>query len=484
MFAFGDFRFDPGKRRLQRGDEQIDLSDLQSDVLAHLVQAPGVVVSKDDLIAAAWYGVAVTNNSVEQIVSDLRRALRENGKQSSLIETVPRRGYRFAAEVIREALRASDVELETLLAPYKAWIEGQSELDTLGRDAMLRAEAAFTGVITRVPEYAPAHRGLANAYVMQFESTRADAAPNAHALRAAAHHAREACRLDAHSAEGWATLAQVELRLGRTLQAVAAARRAVALEPDNWRHQCRLAYVAWGEERLRAAQRTLVLFPQFGLAHWFAATVYVARQALDRAEEELRAGAAAQDKQDGSDLFPSLGSHWILGLVRLARGDRREAFDEFHRELAFESMEQVFSRECIANTWYAIGALALREGRRADATRAFEQSIQRVPAHLLATTGLLIAGGRTSQSDLRIKVEDRVRQLTDAGLLVDAAMGRAILLRAESTADESAATLGQALGAAVEGSDGWLVPIEPLLNVTAAGPAFNSVLAKLRARAA
>ena len=48
--------------------------------------------------------------------------------------------------------------------------------------------------------------------------------------------------------------------------ALAAMRRAVSLEPDNWRHYFRLSYVSWGEERLRAARRTLALLPGFPLA--------------------------------------------------------------------------------------------------------------------------------------------------------------------------------------------------------------------------
>ena len=64
----------------------------------------------------------------------------------------------------------------------------------------------------------------------------------------------------------------------------------MSLEPDNWRHHFRLSLVSWGEARLRAARRTLALLPGLPLAHWLAATVHVARQNLDEAERELRAG--------------------------------------------------------------------------------------------------------------------------------------------------------------------------------------------------
>src|SRR5262249_10523355 len=128
-----------------------------------------------------------------------------------------------------------------------------------------------------------------NACVMQFETTRADPLPDRAALALAAQHAREACRLDPQFGEAWATLAFVLGRTGDHVDALAAAKRAVTLEPDNWRHHCRLAFVGWGEERLRASRRTLALLPNFPLAHWLAATVYVARQLPQDAERELMA---------------------------------------------------------------------------------------------------------------------------------------------------------------------------------------------------
>ena len=73
------------------------------------------------------------------------------------------------------------------------------------------------------------------------------------ALTTAVHHADEACRLDPSSGEAWAALGLVSHQARDPERAVAAARRATALEPDNWRHHLRLAYVSWSEERLRTA---------------------------------------------------------------------------------------------------------------------------------------------------------------------------------------------------------------------------------------
>jgi DNA-binding winged helix-turn-helix (wHTH) protein len=484
-YIFGNFRLDTRKRQLTRGDEVLELSEHQLDVLAHLVAHAGDVVSKDALIDAAWRGVAVTDNSLEQAISVLRRTLGDTPRKPQMIQTVPRRGYRFGPEVTRADARASDAELDALLEPYRAWVEGRAALETLERDAVLRAERAFTALVERAPEYAPAHLALANACVMHFEATRADEVPDADSLLRAGQHAREACRLDAQSGEAWATLALVHYRSGLAVQAIAAARRAVMLEPDNWRHHFRLAYVAWGEERLRAAQKALSLFPQFALARFLAATVYVARQAFDLAEQELRAGAAAQDAQQGSHQFTSVGSHWLLGLVRLARGDEQGALSALQRELAFEAEGQLYGRECAANTWYAIGAVMLRQGRPEEAAGAFEHALDRVPGHLLAMIGLSTAQEPSPErEELHTNIARRIAQLAEAGFVVDAATGRAALMAVTGGVDDAAPMLDEALSAAPAGSAGWTIPVDPILNIPAREEAFSLVLARLRTRAA
>ena len=114
----------------------------------------------------------------------------------------------------------------------------------------MRARRDFEQVLDAFPDHATAHVGLANAHAMRFETTRADPQPDRSALEKAGHHAREACRLDSGSAEAWATRGFVLGCTGERVDALAALRRAVTLEPDNWRHHFRLGYASWGDERL------------------------------------------------------------------------------------------------------------------------------------------------------------------------------------------------------------------------------------------
>jgi len=160
-------------------------------------------------------------------------------------------------------------------------------LDSLQCDRISTARATFEQLLQQHPAAAAYQIGMANACAMQFEATRTDPAPDVAALRLAESHALNACHIDPHLAEAWATLGFVLERTGRRADALAALERAVVLEPDNWRHQVRLALGSWGEARLRAARRALAQCPQLPLAHWLAATVFVARNALDQAERDV-----------------------------------------------------------------------------------------------------------------------------------------------------------------------------------------------------
>jgi DNA-binding winged helix-turn-helix (wHTH) protein len=489
--CFGPFELDERSRVLKRDGERVPLSDRHALLLLLLTMHAGEVISKDALVTAGWADVAVTDNSVEQAISTLRRTLGTLADGNSYIETIPRRGYRFAGMVSRAAGRETDESLEALLAPHRRWLEGRAALETLERDQVAAAERAFAQVLAFTPDYAPAHVGLANACTFRFESTRADEIPDLTALAQAEHHAREACRLDAESAEAWATLALIRHRARDPLEAVAAARRAVALEPGNWRHHLRLAVVSWGEQRLRAAARSLQLLPGLALAHWLAASVHVARQAFDAAERELEAGTAAQDAQDTSGgRFGAVGLHWLRGLVRLQSGDEATAREGFQRELGFERKGHLYARECCANTWYAIGALHARHGEHDQAIGAFDETLRRVSSHVLARAAKAVLIGDHREHATEVAVQDRrgnaVGPMTVA---FDAALAQAVTAALAPQPERAAAlarvipTVHDALASSV-GDTGWLLPVEPLLAVGSEPDLWAPVLALVRIRAA
>src|SRR5262245_32417224 len=100
VFEFGDFRVDPRKRLLtRRGGEVVVLTPKHFDFLLYLVENAGEVLDKDRIMGAVWPRMVVEENNLNQAVSHLRRLLGDDGAEHRYILTVPRRGYRFVADV-------------------------------------------------------------------------------------------------------------------------------------------------------------------------------------------------------------------------------------------------------------------------------------------------------------------------------------------------------------------------------------------------
>jgi transcriptional activator of cad operon len=95
----GDWRFDPRLGQLTRDGHTQRLEARTLRLLTHLVNRAGETVSIDELLDQVWSGVVVTQDSVYQAVTALRRMLGDDPKQPSYIATVPRLGYRLVARV-------------------------------------------------------------------------------------------------------------------------------------------------------------------------------------------------------------------------------------------------------------------------------------------------------------------------------------------------------------------------------------------------
>jgi len=94
--TFGPFRLDRQRRVLWREGIAAELGQRTCDILCTLIAAKGAVVSKDMLMAGAWPGQIVEENTMQAQVSLLRKALGEAGQRC--IITVPGRGYRLVVE--------------------------------------------------------------------------------------------------------------------------------------------------------------------------------------------------------------------------------------------------------------------------------------------------------------------------------------------------------------------------------------------------
>lgn len=98
-FAFGPFRLEARERRLTREGYTVPLRGRVFDTLYALVSRHGCLVTKDELMAAIWPDSVVEETNLNHNICVLRRALGEKATGQKYVETVPRQGYRFVAEV-------------------------------------------------------------------------------------------------------------------------------------------------------------------------------------------------------------------------------------------------------------------------------------------------------------------------------------------------------------------------------------------------
>ena len=103
LYAFGPFRVDAAQRLLFRGAEVVPLTPKAFDLLLVLVESQGRVLTKDDLMARVWPDVVVEDANLSHHVYKLREAMGDGENGQKYIETLPRRGYRFATAVTEPA---------------------------------------------------------------------------------------------------------------------------------------------------------------------------------------------------------------------------------------------------------------------------------------------------------------------------------------------------------------------------------------------
>jgi DNA-binding winged helix-turn-helix (wHTH) protein len=105
---FGEFRLDRRIGVLFRRDERGVFAPLATgsrslDILGVLVERPGELVSRAEIISAVWAGTAVEDSNLDVQIAALRRVLDGRRTEGSCIQTIRGRGYRFTAPVTQVA---------------------------------------------------------------------------------------------------------------------------------------------------------------------------------------------------------------------------------------------------------------------------------------------------------------------------------------------------------------------------------------------
>lgn len=256
-FQFGAWRVDPARGvLLSDAGEAARLEPQLMDLLVLFAGSGGRVLSKDEIVEAAWGGRAIGDDTLAAAVSRLRRTLGETRKRR-YIETVPKRGYRAVPDAPTIAT-ASAVEGPAEAAALVA--QGRRALASPLPQNLAQALLYFEAAVRASPAYAAAHQGLADALIARHF---AGGEPAQATAKAAAH---AAVGLDATFAGGWSTLGIALLLADRDFAAAdAALQRAIALDPGlpTPHRQRAFAFATVGRfvEAEREARRAVDLAP-------------------------------------------------------------------------------------------------------------------------------------------------------------------------------------------------------------------------------
>jgi len=91
-------RLDADNECVWRGAQSIQLTPTAFALVRYLVERPEQLITKDELLAAVWPDVVVSENALTTYVGVIRQLLGDNAKTPRYLETVHRRGYRWVAE--------------------------------------------------------------------------------------------------------------------------------------------------------------------------------------------------------------------------------------------------------------------------------------------------------------------------------------------------------------------------------------------------
>jgi DNA-binding winged helix-turn-helix (wHTH) protein/TolB-like protein/Flp pilus assembly protein TadD len=166
FYEFGPFRLDTGERLLLRDGRPLALPPKAFETLLLLVEHRGRTLTKDELMRAIWPDTFVEETNLAHNISQLRKALGESPNELHYIQTMPRRGYRFVAEVRRpqeegegvESQAPSDAAQEDCASPQQENIA--DGLATFGQGKSLRTLALLACVVLTAVGGIAAYRWL------------------------------------------------------------------------------------------------------------------------------------------------------------------------------------------------------------------------------------------------------------------------------------------------------------------------------------
>jgi DNA-binding winged helix-turn-helix (wHTH) protein/tetratricopeptide (TPR) repeat protein len=132
--CFGPYKLDLAAAELRKGDYKIRLQEKPFQILVRLLERPGTVVTREELHELLWPGnhFVEFDHNLNNAINKLREALNDSAEKPHYIETIPRRGYRFIAEITWPDLLENTAEppgssvageaVRSLLRPGRRWM--------------------------------------------------------------------------------------------------------------------------------------------------------------------------------------------------------------------------------------------------------------------------------------------------------------------------------------------------------------------------
>jgi DNA-binding winged helix-turn-helix (wHTH) protein len=151
-FGFGPYLFVPKRQLLLRGGKAVRVGCRALDLLAALVQRPGEMLTKRDLMQEAWPCTTVVEGNLKVHIAALRRVLEDDPEAARYIATVNGRGYRFIAPV--EAGDAASMLLPTSKMPaaMTEFSPARAEMEeSRFRDIVTQLARAMRSVVVDLP---------------------------------------------------------------------------------------------------------------------------------------------------------------------------------------------------------------------------------------------------------------------------------------------------------------------------------------------
>ncbi len=136
FYEFGDFRLDCTNKLLLRDGINMSITKKMFETLNVLVENADRLVEKDELMQKIWHDRFVEESNLTFNIKMIRKALGDSANSPTYIETVPRRGYRFIAEVKEFAERK---EIAPVIIPQKEVVILQKETVPIRKNSYLFA---------------------------------------------------------------------------------------------------------------------------------------------------------------------------------------------------------------------------------------------------------------------------------------------------------------------------------------------------------